>query len=513
MSSLKVTKNDQTPIAQSPSISDVASAVMAEQIQINFNCEEIGQQIIFTGNGIQSSPVPFQCNSVGSQNFNLRFTSNFESNTNRITISGFDNSGNPNSANSSFNLPIDTKNPVLSVQSTGSLNQGGNTEFQVLYEDLNLPASFDYTVTLTGAISDAINCLSNPCVIQHSMVQDSGILTLSVSANAVTDTVGNVSSTTAVNFNYNILPAPDINLVFYVQGATSLDLGIKTSNGKSWKVNWGDLSPIETFSSSDSLRYDHTFLTPFSGEISISVAWDSEISGTLSGLPSGSKFIEISGENTLSGNISTLPTGLENLDLSGNSNLSGNVNSLPAGLKILRVLGQNNIAGGISSLPTSVNSIEILGQNTISGLISQIPSSITEFTIKGVNTISGSTNDLSANVSVFSLGGDGSLVGSIANLPAQLRVLEIDRNNNITGTISELPSNLEVIHFQSTTITGNISGFPQSLRSIDLSGTPSITGNFLSLPTNLEKFRLNLTNASGSINSLPSTLKEFEVIG
>lgn len=557
--------NDQIPIPSSPVVEDVLTSPSANNVNINFNCEEIGQKIIFSGNGIQNNPLLFQCNSIGTESINMIFHDNFESNTNLITISGFDNNGNPNTVNTSFNLPIDTKAPTFSVQSTGSLIQGEDLEIIIEFSDLNLPSSFNYSVILSGAINETVTCISNPCLISKPQTQAEGQLTLAISSNAVSDIANNSSPISSTQFNFNIISAPDNVIELTLTDAINVELGIETSNGKSWDIDWGD-TILSTNNISGDTKVSHTYLTPFSGIIKIHIPWDSDITGifatnlgldigaselppnlvklyidgqnsvtsNLSELPRGLEYVYVNGQNTLFGNLSGLPTQLKELSIEGNNYISGNISNIPLSLIKLNITGHNTISGNISSLSMNLRDFKLLGNNTISGDISDISSNLTKFYVEGDNTLSGDISNIPFSINEFKVTGNNTIIGNISNLKSNLTVFYIHGNGTIEGninstprnltvfyswsqgtiggTVSGVPANIKELGLRDTSITGQISELPSTLEKIRLTGTTSIVGTYADLPEHLISVDLALTAITGDLDSLPPNLQYFRGI-
>lgn len=493
---------DLTPLDSSPTVNDIDTPSNSESHVIDVLCEEVGQVIIFSGVGLKNSPVVFQCNNTNRNNISLDLMENIEINQNSITISGFDSSGNPNMNTTSFNLPIDTKPPVLTVNSVGDLKQGDNSSFEIEFNDQHLPSSFDYPVSFSGAINELIRCQNNPCVINHSSVSGEGPLQIAINSGAVVDNFNNSAPITNTSFDFNIAPAPDIEILFSVRGATDISVGAETSNSKNWDIDWGDGTSNNDNTSSVS-EVSHIYDQPYTGNITIFLAWDSVLSGlylnnsnienSISDLPPSIESLSIKGTNFLSGTLGDFSDQIHNLEISDVNEITGNLSNLPSNIQLLKLNSNIGVIGYISDFPSSLKTVEIKGDGTIEGSISDFKSSLLSFELEASNSdLDGDLQDLPSNMTNFCYW---------------------RRADHITGQILSLPNQLEKLCLNGTLVSGDVSQLPSALKYLKIHSNANILGNYSALPSNLIYINIASRTINGNTDTLPPNLKDFSIDG
>lgn len=486
---------DFSPLPTSPTVEEIPNPSNSNAQVISFNCEEIGQIVLFSGSGIKNSPLPYQCSSIGDAEIIIELVSGIELETNSITVSGFDKNGNPNSSNTSFNLPLDTKGPELFLESTGSLKQGENTAFTITFSDLNLSTEIDYNIEITGAINDTVNCSSNPCIVEHSLIQGQGELIVAIPKDALSDTLGNSSPEANTTYTFNITEAEDVYYNLSVINLETINLGIQTSNNKNWGVSWGDGGESLDIQSG-STEISHTYQNLYSGDITISLPWDSKIEG-----------LYLTDSN-LNMSLASMPTDLRHLNVKGENYLTGSTEDFPSNLVSIIAQGSNTISGDIINLPSSLREINVSGNNTLSGDIADFSINMESIIIKGESNLQGRLADLKNNLLVLDVEGENSsdISGSALDIPRNMTVFCNLTTGLVTGNISDFPTALNTLCLRNTNMTGDISLLPQTLIELDFIGNREITGDYDDLPPNLTYLSLSLTGVEGDTDNLPSNL-------
>ena len=231
--------NDQTPITNTPDITDVVIFSGGTSTTLSVTCNEANETLNFSGSGLIASQT-YTCASTTPASIVLNFASNTQTGaTNTITISSEDVNGNPTTNNSTFNLPIDNVAPTVSVAAGASATVGGNAHFTITMTDSNLDANFTPTVN-SGTVSSGA-CTASPCAVTVTGFSQ-GTLTLTVASGDVADLAGNTNTSLASadlsaltsNLSVNPLPmATSLNAAIYpvsgtcesTQGNISLTIG------------------------------------------------------------------------------------------------------------------------------------------------------------------------------------------------------------------------------------------------------------------------------------------------
>lgn len=330
-------------------------------------------------------------------------------------------------------------------------------------------------------------------------------------------------------------PIPPETITF---NATSLDVGsIRlgfSSIPTSATIDWGD-STTTTISTNLATTYNHTYASPYTGNIVVSYY------GTVTYVGSGGSLSPANGSSLqLNTSELTTKTGLTILDMSSGggltgtlSNLSGLVNltqfnikydltggdlsNLPSSIILLNdgSQGLTTMSGNLSSLSsfTGLTNLSVYGTNTITGNISNLPQSLQSVVIIGNNTISGDIVNLSQTnlLSIF-VYGNNTITGDISDIPSTVTNLIIDGQNTLYGDVANIPYNVNSIEIINETSGGNLTGY---LDNLPRPGYSSVllrsNNNTLSATTAGLKVISGATlhvnvngNLSGNLSNLPS---------
>ncbi len=254
---------------------------------------------------------------------------------------------------------------------------------------------------------------------------------------------------------------------------------------------------------------------------------NTDLSGSVGDLPTGSTFTRIEGVNILSGGTSELPrpTGLTYIGITGQNTISGTTSDLPqlSTLSILSIGGQNTITGPVSGFPSNLRYIQIEGNNTISGNTTDFPSTLDDrCIIRGNSYISGPISGIPRTSKVIRLDGtnNGEIFGLVTDIPSGATTFITSFNSNITGGTEQLFSGLTVFRAFGTAsnMTGTTQNIPRNITLFDITGNTfgNITGDIKDLPTTLQQLVIYEGNSlSGETTGLSgaTNLTTFSLYG
>lgn len=202
---------DLTPIASAPSVTD-QSFVRGLSWNGSLVCSEIGEVVVFTGQGLAAGIQTHRCHSSSTETFNLRFSPGTQTTaTNPIHVSSVDESGNPSLASTTFNLPIDNVRPIVSITNGGAVFESEAATFTITVTEPNFTGTYEVAAS-SGNVNvvsggSGTTCSAVVCEVEVTMASI-GLLLLSVAAEDVEDLAGNKNSA-PVTSRLNILDDPD----------------------------------------------------------------------------------------------------------------------------------------------------------------------------------------------------------------------------------------------------------------------------------------------------------------
>ena len=206
-------ENDQEGPAQAPIATAHSGFVGGTSYNLAIVCNETKEVVQITGSGVHGLSPSIQthiCSNSGTENFSLTLDSDVEtSNPNNLTISSKDEHGNPANSTTQVNVPIDTLSPRISITNSGEIATGNNATFEITVTDATAFTSFTPQVN-SGTISSGA-CSTSPCTVTVTGA-NLGVLTLTILAGFVTDTVGNTNSVSMDSLN--VIDSSLLDLVF-----------------------------------------------------------------------------------------------------------------------------------------------------------------------------------------------------------------------------------------------------------------------------------------------------------
>lgn len=199
----------------------------------------------------------------------------------------------------------------------------------------------------------------------------------------------------------------------------------------------------------------------------------------------------------------------------------GSLDQLPLTLGYLRLEQVTPIYGNVIDFKTinaSFSSIFVGGNNTISGDIGDLPVNCQELTINGLNTISGNLvsipgGSVSSPLSSFRVGGYNIIHGDLSSMNwNNLLLFSISSASPHGVTAGYITGNIDNITFRPdmtgfslfggiNDITGNVSQFSKNLSSLSVSGNSSFYGSVGN-------------TLYGNLSDLPHTnMRELSLVG
>ena len=183
--------NDQNGPTSAPAATAPGGYVGGISYDLQINCNESGEQVSITGSGLQPATQTHDCIGNGLELVSLTLQQNVLLSSNSLTISSKDEHHNPAGSNTSVSFPVDTQGPTVNITDGGDIGVGGSATFTITVADDNLPSSWNYTpsVNLGGTFAPS-TCTDNPCDLTVTGAT-AGSLTLTISANSISDNLGN----------------------------------------------------------------------------------------------------------------------------------------------------------------------------------------------------------------------------------------------------------------------------------------------------------------------------------
>ena len=168
-------------------------------------CNERGEVVSFSALGLDPNPQTYTCQSGEKETVELTLDRPTDTgSTNNLTISSKSISGHLSKTNTTINLPIDTRPPIVVISNNGEIKKGESAYFNIDITDNNL-GPINYTVTTDGVESASYNCVQNPCSITTSPTTATGLLSLNISSGAVSDTLGSSNIEVSDDLKVNVL--------------------------------------------------------------------------------------------------------------------------------------------------------------------------------------------------------------------------------------------------------------------------------------------------------------------
>ena len=200
--------NDQqgplsAPIATAPS--DPVGGNGVSNYDLPLLCNELNEVISITGNGIDPNLQTYRCTTAGLEYFSLTLALGVEnSSPNQFQISSKDAYENIALSDTYVDIPIDTQGPRVSVTHSQNIVEGQTAGFTITLTDENL-SSVNYTVNTSGVETNSYICSTNPCEVTTQRTNGNGFLTLTVTANSIPDTLGNMGDTINITDTLTVL--------------------------------------------------------------------------------------------------------------------------------------------------------------------------------------------------------------------------------------------------------------------------------------------------------------------
>ena len=178
-------------------------------------CNEPEETLSLEGQGIDPNPQTHTCSNLEAEDnsqmeaetFTITLASGVETtNTNTLTLSSKDKYENPAQATTPIEIPIDTLGPRVEVVSGTNIVQGQNASFIITVTEENL-GSVNYTANTSGAETDTYTCTTNPCNVTTGSINATGLLTLTVLAESISDDLGNLGDEVDRTNDLTVLPA------------------------------------------------------------------------------------------------------------------------------------------------------------------------------------------------------------------------------------------------------------------------------------------------------------------
>lgn len=345
-----------------------------------------------------------------------------------------------------------------------------------------------------------------------------------------------------------------------LSGSSSIKFDVEATTPSKLLVDWGD-STVEAFSltSSPILTLDHTYSSPYTGEIKLktnnsgiitgftnfissaitndSIAFTTTELGAFTGL---SRFLcsdSVIGavSNIISGDIANLPPTLTRFLCGGNNTTTGDIGYLPTGLTLYRNTGLNTTFGDIANLPLGLKTYDNEGNNTTTGDIAYLPTGLTSYDNRGINSTYGDIGSLPNTLTYYLNWGNGSgtggtmpfqsTSGDLAGLSGKTNLTYYNNlgRNTTFGDIANLPINLQTFQNWGSTVSGtgqitsgNISSLKSKLIYYGNQGANTVTGTLQSMtaPTGLTYFEsIGFNTISGEIHNIPFNTTYFSLQG
>ena len=200
-------------------------------------CNEPEEILSLEGLGIDPNPQTYTCSNLEAEDnsqmeaetFTITLASGVETtNTNTLTLSSKDKYENPAQATTSVEIPIDTLGPRVEIVSGTNIVQGQTASFTITVTEENL-GSVNYTATTSGAETDTYTCTTDPCNITTGSINATGLLTLTILAESISDDLGNLGDEVDRTNDLTVLPAGTL--------AFNSLLTINTLNANSYTVS------------------------------------------------------------------------------------------------------------------------------------------------------------------------------------------------------------------------------------------------------------------------------------
>ena len=200
-------------------------------------CNEPEEILSLEGQGIDPSPQTYTCSStqiednsqMEDETFTITLASGVETpDTNTLTLSSKDKYENPAQATTTVEIPVDTLGPRVEVVSGTNIIQEQTASFTITVTEENL-GSVNYTATTSGAETDTYTCTTNPCNITTGSINTTGLLTLTVLAESISDDLGNLGDEVDRTNDLTVLPIGTL--------AFNSLLTINTLNANSYTVS------------------------------------------------------------------------------------------------------------------------------------------------------------------------------------------------------------------------------------------------------------------------------------
>jgi hypothetical protein len=422
-------------------------------------------------------------------------------------------------------------------EATATLNRG-SCNLSVTLTSINPDPSQNngsITATPSGQAGNVSYSWSNGATTQTISNLSGGTYNVTI-----TDSAFNNCTATATTTLYEVFSIAAVS----ISGATIRNI---QSSSNAFNVEWGDGDISNYPSGGNQVNVNHTYSSPYTGNINIRSFNLSGITTLLSDtnpqtgtttssrlIFSGTQISKLLGLKRLSAvyihlsaDTSELPRGLTGLTSSA-GRLTGNVSDLPTGMTVLNLTTPeaNILSGDTSGLPRTLTNLQIYGNNTISGNISNMPTGTTTIAMGGFNTISGDVVSITRLATVMTYAGNAALIGDIANIPTGTTFFATQSRDNISGNTSSLSSftQLRTLVVENTesatqlgsgnTITGDINNLPKGITFLNIAGFNTIFGDIKNMPTGSTSptgyFNIRGVNTiSGNISEASNNFNNF----
>lgn len=389
------------------------------------------------------------------------------------------------------------------IATPGSQNIITGETTSIALTSTTLGATFTWTVAssgVSGAMAGSGNTISQT-------LTNTGVTTGTV-IYTITPTFENCTPT-PIDVIVTVQASPTTEFkMFPVNMTTITGLQIAFSSG-TMSVNWGD-GLVQNYNVPNTISLSHTYSTPFTGEIIVTLSSLSYLTSITGGSGTGT-YVEFKTSEI------TKLTSLNRLNLTSNKNyLSGIITEIPSTMKnIMATL--SNLSGDISDMPISSERFNIYGTNTLTGNISTIIASTTNFAVGGNNTITGNLNTLKPTLDTFSVSGLNTVTGNIFDSPLIMTSLIVTGNSTISEYTAGKVWQSGMVEVQSVPVSGGLTTTEVDNLLIDLSNAtwvsiPNVirlTGN--NAPRSSASDSAVITLQGSFDNTIPPTGKKVRV--
>ena len=283
-------KDEEGP-ASAPTATAPAGPVGGASYNLSIDCNEAGEVVSITGEGLEPDPQTHTCVGSGEEEFSLSLKQGVNlPSPNNLSLSSMDEHGNSAGDTTIVNVPIDTVAPsvaITAITNGGDIIEGSNASFTVVVTDDSDFVAFTPEVSSGSGSVTSGACSSSPCSVVVSGTK-AGTLTLTVAAGDVVDAAGNANTAEAsdsLNVQSTTLSVTSAPMGTSLNAASYEVIGTCVANQGDVTVTVATASPVTVDCAGDPGTY--TALLDISGVAAGSMSVMAEQSGnTKSLLPS-----------------------------------------------------------------------------------------------------------------------------------------------------------------------------------------------------------------------------------